>query len=114
MNKYFIAGFIAGEGSFSFTIGKNRSTNCCFVIEVHKRDAGMLVHIQKLFDYGHIVSYPRKPNMRRYTVTGVRNCRKLVIPFMDKYLIGSYKRDQYRVWRKKVKNHWIGHPVIPN
>ena len=105
MNNYFLAGFVAGEGSFTIHKPKYNGINCYFEIETHIRDIEMLKSIQRTFKYGKVVVYPYRPNICRYKVSGVRNCRKLIIPFMNKYLISSYKKVQYKQWRKVVLNY---------
>jgi hypothetical protein len=97
--KYFIAGFVAGEGCFGFN-EKNRCVQ--FAIGLHIRDKQILLDIQKVIGAGTVRSFPCRPNMVRYQIGGIYNVLCYVIPFMNKYLIHSYKKDQYLIWREKV------------
>lgn len=109
MNKYFIAGFVAGEGSFGIykIKGKPNSYVVEFIVEVNKRDLKILKEIQKAVKCGYIYGgYKKRPNMVRFKVSGKKDLINKVIPFMDKYLMGSYKRKQYKKWRKRIKETW--------
>lgn len=96
--KYFIAGFIAGEGHFA---DDNGNRFYYLSIDLHERDIGMLETIQKVLGGGKIDRYPYRPRMVRYYIGGVDNIKNIVIPFMDKYLIDSYKVEQYKWWKNE-------------
>ena len=108
MNKYFLAGFIAGEGCFGFYKLKGRKTSCMiiFTVEVNERDENILKEIQTALECGKIYeSYRQKNKLVKFQVSNRPECLNRVIPFMNKYLIGSYKRTQYEQWRNKVINY---------
>ena len=113
MNKYFIAGFIAGEGCFSFYEKRNtpgklpKNAQCYFGIEVHIRDKHIIEEIQETLKEGKIAVYPYRPNIVRFTIHGFEKCKRSVVPFMDKYLIASYKKEQYLTWREKLMSHGL-------
>lgn len=106
MNKYFIAGFIAGEGSFGFYKIKIKpnSYSIYFTIELHIRDLDILKKIKSELRCGNITNNYKRPKIVRFQVGGKKDIRNKVIPFMDKYLIDSYKLIQYKAWREKVIN----------
>ena len=99
MNKYFLAGFIAGEGCFG---SNDKKKWFQFAIDVHLRDKSILVEIQKLLGGGTVKTFSSRPNMVRYQIGGIYQCREKVIPFCEKYLIASYKKEQFNKWKEKI------------
>jgi len=104
----FIAGFIAGEGTFTYN-GRNYT----FAVALGATDAGSCELLYAFFGVGHLYHYPRrKPHYDDVAVYQVRKTRDLVnviVPFMDEHLPISYKRAQYVDWREKVLDYWDHH-----
>jgi len=113
MNKYFITGFVAGEGSFGIYKLKHRpnSYNVLFTINVHRRDSKILNEIKTTLKCGHIFRYPYRPKIVRFQVSKKKEISDKLIPFMDKYLLACHKRKQYREWRKKLSKVWKDLPT---
>ncbi len=98
----FIAGFIAGEGCFYFTMKSERYCYFVFVVEVHERDLKVLHLIKETLGGGYVRQYPSRPHIARYNmVIGIKNY-KGIIQFFDTYLPISYKKTQYEVWKSKL------------
>lgn len=108
MNEYFLAGFIAGEGCFGIYKLKKRpnSYNILFTIEVNKKDLRILKEIKKALKCGHLHGRYKRPKIVRFQISNKREIIDKLIPFMDRYLIASYKKKQYERWRKKVIKIW--------
>lgn len=104
MNKHFVAGFIAGEGSFGM-YRNNKSLDSYypkFTVEVHIRDIEILKEIKILLKCGNINIFNGRPNIVRFSVTSFSDSKKYIIPFMDRYLKHTYKKCQYLEWRSNI------------
>jgi LAGLIDADG DNA endonuclease family protein len=101
----YIAGFVAGEGTFTGT----KNTNV-FAVMLGEVDAETCELLQSFFGVGHVYHYSRRqPHYDDFVVFQVRKTADLVhviIPFMDEHLPSSYKRQQYDAWRCKVLDFW--------
>ena len=105
--NYWIGGFIAGEGCFGIYKNKNRkgNKNIIFALEVHIRDKEIIKLIQKTIGCGNIFIRSERKAIRFY-IGGRQDITNLLIPFCDKYIIGSYKQKQYIIWRNKVNKYY--------
>lgn len=101
----YIAGFVAGEGTFTAT-GRNYT----FAVVLGEVDAESCELMRSFLGVGHVYHYPRrKPHYDDFVVFQVRKTADLVnviIPFMDEHLPSSFKREQYAVWRANVVDYW--------
>ena len=97
----FIGGFVAGEGCFTRSGGRFR-----FAVALGATDAVMLDLMRRVLGVGTIRRYGRrKPHYDDEVVLTVMNRRSLVevvVPFMDRWLPDSYKRQQYERWRRDL------------
>jgi hypothetical protein len=102
----FFAGFTAGEGCFSGT-GGNRFV---FELGLGAGDERICLAFQGFFGVGHVYYSPRrKPHYDDEVTFAVQSIRELVdvvVPFMDKHLPPSYKREQYLEWRERLLDYW--------
>lgn len=94
----FIGGFVAAEGCF--TRGTQRFR---FAVALGATDLGMLRLIKNVLGVGTIRRYERRqPHFDDEVVFAVTSRTDLVtaiVPFMDRWLPESYKREQYLAWR---------------
>ena len=101
----FIAGFVAGEGTFT-----HNGRNFTFAVALGETDAGACELMHAFFGVGHVYHYPRRqPHYDDEVVFQVRKTGDLVnviVPFMDEHLPMSYKRIQYLEWRVNVIDYW--------
>lgn len=99
---YFLAGFAAGEGCFYYL---KRKYFAQFCIDLHVRDRAILKVFQTVLGVGTVATYKCRPSMVRFQVGGIRNARRHVIPFFDKYMLPTHKLKQYLKWRGSVLAH---------
>jgi hypothetical protein len=101
----YIAGFVAGEGTFTGT--KRRHT---FAVSLGEIDAATCELLRAFFRVGHVYHYPRrKPHYDdevSFQVCKTEDLVNVIIPFMDEHLPPSFKRQQYEPWRAKVMEFW--------
>lgn len=94
----FIGGFVAGEGCFTTSAGRWR-----FAVALGAADTDTLVLIQGVLGVGSINRYDRRqPHYDDevvYSVMSRRDLIAVVVPFMDRWLPASYKREQFEAWR---------------
>jgi hypothetical protein len=112
LNPYYIAGFIDGEGSFSISIGKHKTTRSGFdvrpefEIELRKDDQVILERILITIGCGKIFdcSYERYgwfPHAK-YKITSNKDLRDFLFPFLDKYPLQAKKAEMYRLFKTIV------------
>lgn len=105
--NYFIAGFIAGEGSF-FLKGKNQLPG--FAVQLAIDDKEMINIIKKKIGVGSIYKFKKRNNRWKdgihYKVSNQIHLYKYIIPFMNRFLIFSRKKRQYQIWKKRFMERW--------
>jgi len=112
LNPYYVVGFIDGEGSFSVSIGRNKTMRRRlevrpeFEMELRADDQEILERILLTVGCGKIYdcSYERYgwfPHSK-YKITSVRDMEKHLFPFLDKYPPQAKKAEVYKMFRKIV------------
>ena len=105
MSPTAIAGFVAGEGSFTAT-----SRRFAFSVGLGRVDRGMCEAMQQFFHCGSIVDFDRRQphydDESTFVVQSLRELIEVIVPFMDEHLPPSYKRQQYEAWRAALLNYW--------
>lgn len=112
LNPHYVAGFIDGEGSFSISIGKHKTTKSGFdvrpefEIELRKDDQEILERILITIGCGKIFdcSYERYgwfPHAK-YKITSNKNLRDFLFPFLDKYPLQAKKAEMYKRFKTIV------------
>ncbi len=107
-----VVGFIDGEGSFSVSVGKHRTLRRGyevrpeFEIEVRADDREILERILVTIGCGRIYdcSYERYgwfPHVK-YKVTGTKEMRDILFPFLDKHQLQAKKRVSYELFKAIV------------
>lgn len=103
--RAYLGGFTAAEGYFGRT-----SDAFAFRVAVGSKDIGMCELLRETLGVGRVYAYPpRREGYEGSAVFGVRSHPDLVnvvVPFMDKFLIESYKRQQFMVWRAALLDFW--------
>lgn len=109
----YIAGFIDGEGCFSITIGKHRTTKnrldprLVFEIELRDDDKNILCDICETLKCGRIyhLSYKRygwAPHVK-LKVSSLKDIKERLIPFLYKYPLRAKKRRSFDLFCKAVE-----------
>lgn len=117
---YCLGGFVAGEGCFTiatrreeFRAGGAR-LRFVFQLQVARRDLAMLVALRNFFGVGGIHhSRARRATWQptsTFTVASLRSHHKATIPFADRFLLASAKRNQFEAWRGAMERY---EPQIP-
>lgn len=105
LNPHYVAGFIDGEGSFSISIGKHKTTTRGFEvrpefeIELRADDQPILERILITIGVGRIYdcSYDRYgwyPHSK-YKITSIKDLKEYLFPFLDAYPLQAKKREVY-------------------
>ena len=112
LNPHYIAGFIDGEGSFSISIGKHKTTKNGFdirpefEIELRKDDQEILERILVTIGCGKIYdcSYERYgwyPHAK-YKITSSKDLRDYLFPFIDACPLQAKKAEMYKRFKTIV------------
>lgn len=99
--KWFISGFVAGEGYFSVicpTINKPHSE---FGIKLASDDKKILEDIKKTFGCGHLrFEKNSKKDAYRFSVIKIKDIIEKIIPFFDEYsFFSARKKESYEKWK---------------
>lgn len=106
--RWFLAGFIEGEGSLCVSIKSHPTCRSRFYVDPeffiyqHKSGVELLEIAKNEFGTGRI--YPKVGNedVLVFAITSRRSLYEKVIPFFEKYMIFSTKKDTYIKWKEIV------------
>jgi hypothetical protein len=112
LNPYYIAGFIDGEGSFSVSVGRNKTfargfeVRPEFEIELRADDRKILERLLVRIGCGKIYdcSYDRYgwyPHVK-YKITSSKDMEVHLFPFLDRYKLQAKKAKVYQLFREIV------------
>lgn len=112
LNPSYVAGFIDGEGSFSVSIGKHKTTKSGFEIrpefeiELRVDDQPILERILITIGCGRIydLSYDRYgwyPHSK-YKINNRRDLIDILFPFLDRYPLQAKKAESYVFFKQIV------------
>ena len=103
-----IVGFTDGEGCFSVSLFKNKTTSSGwqvfpeFVITQGKKSLSALTIFQKYFRCGKIFVNKRYDNhneyMYRYCVRNIKDLEKKIVPFFRKYPLKTAKNYDFEIF----------------
>ena len=109
---YALAGFVAGEGSFSVATSSRTHANgepirrFVFTVQVEIRDRALLEVLRDFLGVGSVrTRLARKANWQpeaAFDVTSIKAHQDATIPFADRYLLPCAKRDQFEAWRASM------------
>jgi len=99
--RYYLVGFVDGEGSFSVSIKKLPTAKFgwivdpCFQVYQHKKNVHILELFKKFFQAGYIK--PKSPTSNTYvfTISQRRALQEKVIPFFKKYKLLTSKWEEF-------------------
>jgi len=112
LDPHYVVGFVDGEGSFSVSIGKHKTTKSGyevrpeFEIELRADDQPIIERILITIGCGRIydLSYDRYgwyPHIK-YKVNNRRDLIDIVFPFFDKYKLQAKKAEVYKFFKEVV------------
>lgn len=108
-----IVGFVDGEGCFSISLIKNKTTKSGwqvfpeFVITQGKKSLPALDLCKSYFDCGNIFINNRNDNHReplyRYCVRSINELESKIIPFFSRYQLQTAKKSDFMIFSKVIK-----------
>ena len=111
--EHWLVGFTDGEGCFSVSIIKNKTTKSGwqifpeFVITQGERSLPALRKIERYFKCGKIYINRRHDNHRenlyRYCVRSVSDLETIIVPFFEKHKLLSDKSNDFKRFNKILK-----------
>lgn len=114
LDPWWIVGFVDGEGCFSVSTFKNRTSRSNyqtlfeFVVSQGERSKSALEAIKNYFGCGNIYINRRYDNhnynLLRYCVRKQDDLRNKIIPFFRKYQFKSTKREQFEKFCQRFED----------
>ena len=111
--KYWLGGFIEGEGSLIISVVKSNKAPFGFLLQPefnvtqHHNGLQILNSFKSLFDQtGQIHKKSGSLNVWVYSLKGIKNLNKFLIPFYKKYVVcysNKYKIEEFDKFCKIVK-----------
>nr|BAL58635.1 homing endonuclease [Candidatus Acetothermum autotrophicum] len=107
--KWFLAGFIEGEGSLCVSIKEHPSARFGYYVDPeffiyqHKSGFALLKMAQEIFGTGQITPKPGNEEVLVFSITSRRSLKEKVIPFFEKYMIYSAKREIFERFKEIVE-----------
>ena len=108
-----IVGFVDGEGCFSVSIFKNRTSKSGFqvmpefVVTQGAKSLDVLEKIKVFFECGSIFVNRRHDNHReniyRFCVRSLQDLHEKIIPFFKQNQLKTYKRNDFKLFCKVVE-----------
>ena len=109
---YWICGFVDGEGCFSVSVIKNKTTKSGmqffpeFVVTQGAKSLSALEEIKKFFKCGNIFVNKRydnhNENLYRYCVRALKDLGLTIIPFFSRKNLRTYKQKDFEIFKKIV------------
>ena len=91
--RWFLAGFIEGEGSLTVSVKAHPTAKFGFYVDPefflyqHVSGQRLLEFAQYVFHTGRIFPKPGNPNVLTFAVTDRRSMTEQVVPFFEKYVV---------------------------
>ena len=104
--KYYLAGFIDGEGSFNVSFKPHPSMKLgwvadpAFQVYQHKDNVGILQLISEVLHCGYIRPKSPTSDVMVLTVDNRRTLQEKIVPFFSKYQLLSNKRADFEKFKK--------------
>ncbi len=114
--RYWVAGFVDGEGSLSISIVKHPTQklgwviNPVFQVYQHEQNREVLELMQYVFKTGRIYRKSGAHPVLNFSIDSRKNLIERVVPFFDRYPLVT-KADTYEKFRKilfmmEARQHW--------
>ena len=106
--KYYLAGFIEGEGSVTVSIKEHPTVRGRlhldpeFFLYQHKAGLKLLELARDVFGTGRIFPKQGSDNVLVFAITSRRSLYEKVIPFFEKYMIFSAKWETFQCFKEIV------------
>jgi hypothetical protein len=106
--RWFLAGFIEGEGSFTVSIKEHPTAKFGVYVDpefyIYQQKSGrrLLEMAREIFGTGRIYPKPGNPEVLVFAITSRRSLREKVLPFMEKYMVYSARREKLAIFKEIV------------
>ncbi len=106
--KYYILGFVDGEGCFNVSLKKQDTTRFGWVLDPvfhvtqHEKSRNVLELVQKTMNCGRIIEKPGQPETLQFLVDNRRQLNEKIIPFFDRYQL-LVKKTDFDLFRRIVE-----------
>ncbi len=115
--KWFLAGFIEGEGSLCVSMKEHPTAKFGYYVDPefflyqHKSGIEILDLAKEIFGSGRIVPKCGNEDVLVFSITSRRTLIEKIIPFYEKYMVYSYKKSIFNIFKDIVeamdrKEHW--------
>ncbi len=122
-HKWFLAGFIDGEGSLCVSIKKHKNGKFGYLLDPefflyqHKDKREILDLAQMIFNTGRIYTKSDNPDVLVFSIDARQSLLEKVVPFFEKYMVFSTKFPDYQKFKKILlalnkKQHWTKEGMI--
>jgi hypothetical protein len=107
--KWFLAGCIEGEGSLCVSIKHHPVSKFGYLVDPefflyqHRSGIGMLELAKEIFGTGRILPKVGNEGVLVFSIVSRRTLREKVIPFFEKYMVFSSKREVFLRFREIVE-----------
>lgn len=107
--KWFLAGFIEGEGSLCVSIKEHPSARFGYYVDPeffiyqHKSGIALLKMAQEIFGTGRIAPKPGNEEVLVFSIVSRRSLKEKVIPFFEKYMVFSAKRQVFERFKEIIE-----------
>ena len=115
--KWFLAGFIEGEGSLCISIKESPTAKFGYYVDPeffiyhHKKGREILKMAQEIFGTGRITDKSENGEVLVFSINNRRSLIEKVIPFFERYMIFSTKKKEFEKFKEILeamerKEHW--------
>ena len=95
-----VQGVILAKGVFGFN---EKQKQFRFILELGKGNNYLFLHhVRKTIGGGKVVGYKSRSPYQYYYIGGLKDCYKIIVPFMDRFMMGYYRSEEYKQWRYKL------------
>jgi hypothetical protein len=107
--KWFLAGCIEGEGSLCVSVKHHPVSKFGFLVDPefflyqHRSGIGMLELAKEVFGTGRILPKVGNEGVLVFSIVSRRTLKERVIPFFDKYMVFSSKREIHLRFKEIVE-----------
>lgn len=106
---WFLAGFIEGEGSLCVSVKAHPTARFGYYVDPeffifqHKAGLSLLKLAQEVFGAGRIAPKPGNEDVLVYSIVCRRTLKERVIPFFEKYMVLSARREVFVCFKEIVE-----------
>lgn len=107
--KWFLAGFIEGEGSLCVSIKEHPTSRFGYLVDPefflyqHKSGIKLLQLAKEVFGTGRITPKSGSGGVLVFSIVSRRSLKEKVIPFFEKYMVFSAKREVFERFKEIVE-----------